>query len=238
MKISRNTTILKNWLRMRYLDFLNLLHRPLRRPTGQDPFHQVYQDFMALTWRNPEGTFLEIGPGKSSRRADFSHMNSYSGFDIRLKEGVDRAGDVHELSRHYPKDSVDFILAVSVMEHLLFPWKAVIEMNHILKPGGVIFCFTHPLWPAHEMPWDFWRFPGSGLSALFHRHTGFEILQIKEGLPVCSHALVDDVSMRKLQHYVQFAGVSVMARKIGGVDRDRIRWDVPVTDVLDSVYPE
>jgi hypothetical protein len=33
-------------------------------------------------------------------------------------------------------------------------------------------------------------------------------------------------------------GVALIAEKVGDYDRERLRWDLPLTSVLDSVYPD
>ena len=50
---------------------------------------------------------------------------------------MDVVGDAHTLSRHYPDAAFDAVMAFSVLEHLLMPWKLVIELNRVLKPGGI-----------------------------------------------------------------------------------------------------
>jgi SAM-dependent methyltransferase len=63
-------------------------------------------------------------------------------------EGVDPVGDVHKLSQSFPLGHFDFVFSVSVFEHLLFPWKAVLEINKVLKTGGYIDDLTPSLIPV------------------------------------------------------------------------------------------
>ena len=57
--------------------------------------------------------------------------------DIEAGEGVDLVADAHDL--HMVEDnSVDFVMSVSVLEHVKYPQKVVDEMHRILKPGGRI----------------------------------------------------------------------------------------------------
>ena len=44
----------------------------------------------------------------------------------------------------------------------------MLELNKVLRVGGVIQVVTHPAWPPHELPWDFWRFPKGAFTALFN----------------------------------------------------------------------
>jgi hypothetical protein len=34
--------------------------------------------------------------------------------------------------------------------------KVALEMNRIMKTGGLVMLATHQTWPLHEVPWDFW----------------------------------------------------------------------------------
>ncbi len=61
-------------------------------------------------------------------------------FDIAPGDDVDVVGDAHELSKFFPSNHFDFIYCVSVFEHLFMPWKVVLEMNRVLKPGDA------PMW--------------------------------------------------------------------------------------------
>ncbi len=61
----------------------------------------------------------------------------YVGMDIREGANVDRVGDAHELSSVFPDQKFDGVMSFSVVEHLLMPWKVVIELNHVLNTGAV-----------------------------------------------------------------------------------------------------
>lgn len=65
------------------------------------------------------------------------------------------------------------------------PWKVVLEMNKVLKKGGVGFIFTHQTTQLQEPPLDFWRYSIYSWDALFNAHTGFEILDRAMYLPNC-----------------------------------------------------
>lgn len=131
----------------------------------------------------------------------------------------------------------DFVYSISVFEHLLFPWKAVLEINKVMKPEGYVFVSTHPVWPAHELPWDFWRFPRNGFHALFNQYTGFEIVSLTEGLPCKIYSLAPDAPTRSNSFETMNQGVALIARKIGSYRSDLLKWDIEVSDVVDTMYP-
>lgn len=223
-----------------YFKAMNFLHRPFVTRGADDPFHAVFRDFVSLTQQANSPSILEIGSRNVTgvtRRSRFPHSEDYVGFDILHGEGVDVVGDAHKLSEYFPPGRFDFVYSISVFEHLLFPWKAILEINTVLKPGGHLFVSTHPVWPAHEMPWDFWRFPRNGFHALFNKYTGFEIVSLTEGLPCRSYSLVDDAPTRDNCLHPMNQGVAVIARKTDGFRSDLLKWDIDVTDVLDTMYP-
>jgi len=223
-----------------YLRFLNFLHSPMVKPAGSDPFHSVLPELIRLVAEIDSPVMVELGSRRvtgNDLRKLFPFAANYIGMDIHPGEGVDFVGDVHQLANLFEPNSVDAIVSASVFEHLLFPWKVVLEINRVLKPGGYTFISTHPAWPAHELPWDFWRFPVAGLAHLFNPDTGFEVIRAAEGAPFRLYAVTTDPGTRDLYKYTINAGVAVIARKISDYDPDRLRWNIDLPDVIQSTYP-
>ena len=226
-----------NW----YCAILDALHLPLRQRGPTDPYHLVLPQFQQLVAGMPSPVVVEVGSRNVSgvtRRHLFPTASRYVGVDVHAGEGVDVVGDAHQLSRHFEAASVDAVFSISVFEHLVFPWKVVLELNRILKHGGYVMVATHPAWPAHELPWDFWRFPVAGLAHLFIPDTGFELVTATEGLPCKPYSLVDDPPTRPFFRFKLNMGVAVIARKIGDYDAERLRWDVDVGKTVKSEYPK
>jgi SAM-dependent methyltransferase len=217
-------------------------YRPHLRAGASDPYHAMFPEFCGLCALKAAPAILELGSREvtdiSRRRQFFSFAGEYIGLDIHSGPGVDVVGDVHQLSSIFPDQKFDAIYSVSVFEHLAFPWKAALEINRVLKIGGLCFVSTHPVWPPHELPWDFWRFPLAGLRVLFNNAVGFRILRATEGLPARIHSLVDDPPTRGLPHFEASLGVALIAVKTSDYDRERFRWDVPVEAVSDGIYPK
>jgi SAM-dependent methyltransferase len=223
-----------------YFRVIGALHRPFVRRGAGDPYHALFQEFVAQVQAMTRPAILEIGSRNVTgvtRRGLFPHASESVGFDILSGPGVDVVGDAHRLTDHFPADRFDVVFALSVFEHLLFPWKAVIEINKVMKPGGLVFVTTHPAWPSHELPWDFWRFQPSAFQALFHRATGFELLSVADGLPGKMYSLVDDPPTRAVHRHTVNQGVAALARKVGAVRDDLVRWDVDVQDIVNTMYP-
>jgi hypothetical protein len=111
-----------------------------------------------------------------------------------------------------------------------------LEINKVLKPGGVVLVHTHPTWPPHELPWDFWRFQENAFWALFNRATGFEIVGTVLSTPArifpiqrASHLLGTTKTIAPL-------GVTALARKIGQSD-PRLSWPLTAADITPTCYP-
>lgn len=208
-----------------------------QRRRAIDPLHMHLQRFLARLKDLSGGGVLEIGSRSRSgiTRRDLvpGHL-AYLGLDIVPGENVDVVGDVHELSRLFPAESFDAILGFSVFEHLMMPWKAAIEMNHVLKPGGLVWLATHQTWPIHDAPCDFFRFSDSSWRALFNGSTGFEILETALGEPasVVAHWLQPDT--RDLDRQPAYLSSAVLCRKIGAC---QLSWDVEPSSLAWTSYP-
>jgi len=57
-----------------------------------------------------------------------------------------------------------------------------LELNRIMKPGGIVMINTHQTWPSHEEPWTISASPNTA-AFLFNAATGFEIIAVGHGSP-------------------------------------------------------
>ena len=203
---------------------------------GSDPYHALNTRFFDKLV--PSGAnVLEIGSRNRSgnvRRELFPPDVSYTGFDITSGENVDVVGDAHELSRYFDADHFDVVLAMSTFEHLAMPWKAAIEINKVMKPGGILMITSHQTWPLHEQPWDFWRFSDQGWRCLFNQATGFEVLETAMGeqasiVPRLAHPIVIGHPLADTR-----LASAVVARKLGTA---KVEWGASLEEVLSTAYP-
>ena len=183
------------------------------------------------------GNLLEIGARARSgvtRRHVTPIGWSYTGLDILPGENVDVVGDAHELSSLFPESRFDAVMAFAVLEHILMPWKLVLELNRVLKPGAFGLFVTHQAWPVHEQPWDFWRYSSWAWHALLNSHTGFEVLETRMAEPA---SLVAQVAHVAVNHgdVACYQSSSVVFRKVGTT---RLDWPVRSLDITKSLYPE
>ncbi len=155
-------------------------------------------------------------------------------FDIVPDEGVDVVGDAHELSRHFPPEHFDFVLSVSVFEHLLMPWKVALELNRVMRTGGHCYVHTHQTLGMHELPWDFWRYSNTVWAALFNVRTGFAIEQTGLGHFMQLVTVGWNPRYRGAEGGGGFESSGVLARKTGPAD---VTWDVSLGELIGTTYP-
>jgi SAM-dependent methyltransferase len=180
-----------------------------------------------------------VSPGSRSKRDLFPRARSYVGFDYHPDSNTDVVGDAHRLSEYFGAGEFDAVFSISVLEHLAMPWVAAMEINKVLAPGGITYHSTHFTWPAHEVPWDFWRYSDEGLKALFSAALGFETCQAGMYAPV--RIYLDDVvaGQEMLPLHAGFGGSAILTRKVAEIDRDRFRWQTNLDEILPpaSAYP-
>jgi SAM-dependent methyltransferase len=208
-----------------------------RRDMASDPAHGLFGRFLGMLAERERGALLEIGSRSRSgnvRRDMIPRSWAYTGMDIVAGPNVDVVGDAHRLSHLFAPGTFDAVLSISVVEHLLMPWKVAVELNRVLAPGGLGFFFTHHCWPLHEEPWDFWRYSSHTWKALFNRRTGFEIVATAMGEPafIVPERITDSASWgESISDYLASA---VLFRKTGEATVD---WDVELDEILDDGYP-
>jgi hypothetical protein len=202
-----------------------------------DPAHALLGRFLSLLAERPPGALLEIGARARSgvvRRDLIPPGWDYSGFDLLDGPNVDVVGDAHRLSRHYPGEQFDAVMAFSVLEHLLMPWKVVLELNRVLKPGAIGLFTTHQCWPLHDEPWDFWRFSDTAWGSFLNAATGFEVISAQMGEPAFVVARKCTADTAFTDRNTTALASFVLFRKIGPT---RLEWPVEPGEITASAYP-
>jgi hypothetical protein len=202
-----------------------------------DPTHAETRRFFDRLNSMQPGRLLEIGSRARSgvsRRALIPSPWEYIGLDILEGENVDVVGDAHQLSKIFPANSFRAVMAFSVLEHLLMPWKFALELNRVMEVNGVGYLTTHQSWPLHDEPWDFWRFSADSWTALFNLMTGFKILAVQSGEPAFivanhCHAITDFPNAPG-----GFLSSVVLFQKVA---ETRLQWDVELAEIVRSSYP-
>lgn len=219
------------------------------RRLDADPYYRLQYGFFERLGHLGQGTILEIGSRNRRGDADpypllqssfvrrhlIPPVMDYVGMDIVPAENVDVVGDAHSLGAMFQPERFDAIFAAYVFEHLLMPWKVAVEMNKVLKTGGLVMVLTHQAWPLHELPCDFWRFSDQAWKALFNRFTGFEILETAMGEPasIVPHLLHPTTAGLDLQPTRLMSGV--VGRKVAGT---ALEWPADPAEILTASYPD
>jgi hypothetical protein len=205
---------------------------PLKRSSG---INHSSAAFMEAVRHAGQGSVIEIGSRARSgisRRDRFAGLD-YLGVDIAEGPNVDLVADAHDLPDALT-DNFDFAYSMSTFEHLLMPWKAALELNKVLKVGGLAYIQSHPTWPIHEEPWDFFRFSKYAWKGLFNAHTGFEFISSDHlGKAFITPEFVVEEPMRGLAGQATYLVSCCLARKIGP---PLVRWDAKASEVANLAY--
>lgn len=198
-------------------------------------------DFRRLLLEERRQQVLDIGSRARSgvaRKREVEALASgisYFGVDVMPGENVDQVVDAHELSRALGRSRFDAIMSHVVFEHLAMPWKVAIEMNHVLRPGGIAYIQSVQTCGMHDMPWDFFRFSDSAYRALFNRGTGFEVLSTYLSSPVHIFPFVHHAPFwNGNEAAAGFFDAEVLVRKIADTE---LSWPVALADVVSAPYP-
>lgn len=192
-------------------------------------FHEI-----VLTMSSPK--LLDIG---GRRRSKLDRSQEWPGIDCKVLDimtgdNVDIVADAHEMSHDIEANSIDAVYSVSVFEHLLMPWKVVVEMNRVMKLGGYAFIHTHQTMGLHDTPCDFWRFSQDAWEALFNKSTGFEIIDRGMDDEQFLVPMVYHEGKLGFENSAGFEGSAVLVRKVGDA---AVEWPVRVGDVTKTIYP-
>ncbi|MFK7863735.1 MAG: methyltransferase domain-containing protein, partial [Pseudohongiellaceae bacterium] len=197
----------------------------------------LFIDFQKLVAEhNGHSSLIELGSRARSGntyKQHFPTLDQYTGVDISPGDNVDLVGDLHQLSKAV-NQRYDFALSISVFEHLLMPWVAATELNKSLKLGGIAYIQSHPAYPLHDEPWDFFRFSKEAWRGLFNHLTGFEVLSTAYSLPaniVPAHAM--DGPLQGIDRNTTYLISACLVRKISDPEVD---WSCNPSSIYDLGY--
>jgi hypothetical protein len=190
-------------------------------------------EFFTRVQRMQRPRILEFGTRRSKPSLCTSHKEEllrlnpdavHTGTDLRPGIDVDVVADAHRLSSVFRAAEFDGFISASVFEHLRWPWVAIMELNHVIRLGGLGYVQTHHTFPVHDHPNDYWRFSTEALATLFCDDLGWRVLKSDYDFPCEIVPPARVAEWNPAAH--AYLNVNVTVEKVGEVDRDRYRWPV------------
>jgi SAM-dependent methyltransferase len=90
----------------------------------------------------------------------------YFGIDTAKGKNVDIVLNDPYFWRQIESNSADVVVSGQAFEHIEHPWLTMLEINRVLKPGGLCCIIAPAGGPDHKYPVDCWRFHPDGFRAL------------------------------------------------------------------------
>ena len=106
----------------------------------------------------------------------FNEKNwNYCGMDIKKGPNVDLVvSDIYNWVE-INDQSYDVVVSGQAFKHMEFFWKAIVEIERILKPGGFCCIIAPSTGPVHRNPYDCYRFTAEGMKSI-GKYAGLEVL--------------------------------------------------------------
>lgn len=90
----------------------------------------------------------------------------YQGLDLQPGPNVDIVLQRPYAWREIPSRGTDVFISGQAFEHIEFFWITMLEVDRVLKPGGLCCIIAPSGGPEHKYPQDCWRFYPDGFTAL------------------------------------------------------------------------
>lgn len=120
---------------------------------------------------SPSNCFTTWPMDPEMRMLSCGHVTEY------VYNDKDGSNDLHHIPPTVPRGLADFVVVSQTLEHLWNPFRALINLNRILRPGGYIFTSAPTVNMPHMTPHHFLHFQPMGLAMLFV-DAGFEVIEM------------------------------------------------------------
>jgi len=168
--------------------FVKNLHSLFIYPPGKiyrgeyQTYHRIAIIEFLDSWKDKiNGDVLDIGVGTwTYPREIFSSRCNYTAVDCYSHPNIDIVGDIENLLDMFSTNSYDFIIITDVLEHVRKPWKALRDINALLRENGVLLMTSPFNYPLHgnKSVVDYWRFSQEGIHQLLVEQGKFQQVKI------------------------------------------------------------
>lgn len=138
-----------------------ITHTRLDRLKFPEPFARDQWVKSQAEKLRPGSKVLDAGAGDSKYRPFFAHCEyktqdfcQYQGAVVGYIQPIDFVSDITAIPQ--PDQSFDAILCTEVIEHVVDPLKAVLELARLLKPGGKLLLTSPLLSHLHMEPYHYY----------------------------------------------------------------------------------
>ncbi|MCG8352919.1 MAG: class I SAM-dependent methyltransferase [Chloroflexales bacterium] len=140
---------------------------PFKFLRGIEPSSGRYyiRQFLGRYAPDCRGSFLEFGDPYFRDCFARDQITRYDIMDVIEREDVTIRADIQDCPE-IADDTYDVIVCTQVLEHIPNPFKAVAELQRILKPGGRLLLTVPSSYPYHASPQDYWRYTRDSLQLL------------------------------------------------------------------------
>jgi hypothetical protein len=146
-------------------------------PSSYDKMAGFCRDYLGALRRTPL-TIVDLGScdynGSYRPLFDLAPWH-YIGADLRAGPNVDLVLRDPYHWRELKSASVDVLVSGQTFEHTEFFWETILEIERVLKPGGLCCLIAPAAGPEHRYPLDCWRIFADGFRAIA-RYAGLEVL--------------------------------------------------------------
>jgi SAM-dependent methyltransferase len=133
------------------------------------------------------GSFQVQGQEAIADMRPFFPGRTYVGCDVRPGRGVDQIMDVTAIP--LPDESVGTLIFVETLEHVPDPFRAMSEIQRVLKPDGILILSACMIFHIHDKPVDYWRFCPDGIRLLLKGY-GKIVLETLGAHPKMPHSIM------------------------------------------------
>ena len=133
-----------------------------------DKMHQFREEFLVDRTQEPLKV-LDLGSQdiNGTYRSIFDNPCwQYLGVDMEPGQNVDIVLADPYYWKEIAADSVDVVVSGQAFEHIEWFWLTMLQIQRVLKPGGLCCIIAPAAGQEHRYPVDCWRFYPDGLTAL------------------------------------------------------------------------